>query len=687
MKFQTQLLNTLKNEYEYIIDQALLDSIVLDVSRVADKEINRLINLYKKNESIKITTPEKNLIRKAFLGYDVDYRKYNELEYYISIFQREEYLQESYIVISEGINRNSKGVIGTIISRTKINEDIEAKYLEYIKEIEKEYYQLIYMKITNNRSLDSILTELKDKYDELENYHYLFIEFDEYIEWSTIYKTSLFSEGFLKEYNLKAYKKNKQIEKVLKFMEINKQVSKTSIEKIKSNLENFFDGINYGFHFQDLIVTKNGKRKLLVLQKVQLDETPVPCPSCFEKNVRGNSYPKLLYKSFECQNSKCPSRSKIGRGKRFDYYGTKRNMKLLMNNENDLINSETRSSFRRDIVSDSVDFLKFAISFYSWSNSNILIISDEEENYENKIFSRTITNIQFNKHYEKDLFENLPLYNLLSTFTKSISNDTSLKKDDKYEMKYKNVDKSTIINQNSTIALHRYTDYFNYAITSPPYLNAREYSQWDNMICYIFDMILNAQAVYNSLKNGGIYAYNIGDIVDRDNIYISSQMSKKRQQLGFYSMLMFELIGFTISGNFIWDKGEVQSKRNSSSNSYPGFLKPINCYEHVIIASKNNNTKFSNKVFSISPVRKINSKGENILGHTAPYPEQLIEDILQQFDTNPHIRILDPFLGSGTTCIVTNKLNLESVGFELNKEYYELAIKRVDDLSNDIFKI
>src|SRR5699024_2337958 len=150
------------------------------------------------------------------------------------------------------------------------------------------------------------------------------------------------------------------------------------------------------------------------------------------------------------------------------------------------------------------------------------------------------------------------------------------------------IDKATIINGNSTNLLNSslYKDNFNLAVTSPPYFNAREYSQWSNLILYLFDMLKNAKAVYNSLDVNGIYAYNIGDIVDKDNVYVTSNMSNKRQLLGFYSMLIFEIIGFDIVGNDIWDKGEVQSKRNSSSNSFPGFLKPINCYEHIIYVQK-----------------------------------------------------------------------------------------------------
>ena len=181
------------------------------------------------------------------------------------------------------------------------------------------------------------------------------------------------------------------------------------------------------------------------------------------------------------------------------------------------------------------------------------------------------------------------------------------------------------------------------------------------------------------MQRGGIYAYNIGDIVDRDNIYINSQMSIKRQMLAFYSMMIFEIAKFNIIGNDIWDKGEVQSKRNSSSNSFPGFLKPINCYEHIIYFQKADKINIPSEVKKIDTVKKINSKGINSYGHTAPYPEKLVEFIILKISSyiKNNIFILDPFLGSGTTCIVANRFNFNSTGIELNKDYYSLSCKRL----------
>lgn len=41
--------------------------------------------------------------------------------------------------------------------------------------------------------------------------------------------------------------------------------------------------------------------------------------------------------------------------------------------------------------------------------------------------------------------------------------------------------------------------------------------------------------------------------------------------------------------------------------------------------------------------------------------------------------IVDPFMGSGTTAIACIKEKRHFVGFELNKEYFDRAVKRIKD--------
>ena len=43
--------------------------------------------------------------------------------------------------------------------------------------------------------------------------------------------------------------------------------------------------------------------------------------------------------------------------------------------------------------------------------------------------------------------------------------------------------------------------------------------------------------------------------------------------------------------------------------------------------------------------------------------------------------VLDPFVGSGTTCIAAKMLNRNYIGIEKEKEYYQIAIKRLKAVS------
>jgi DNA modification methylase len=68
--------------------------------------------------------------------------------------------------------------------------------------------------------------------------------------------------------------------------------------------------------------------------------------------------------------------------------------------------------------------------------------------------------------------------------------------------------------------------------------------------------------------------------------------------------------------------------------------------------------------------------------HSAAYPKELPEWFIKLFSKEGDI-VLDPFVGSGTTCNVAQSLNRHSVGIELNEEYYRNLTKNIcEDESN-----
>jgi len=61
--------------------------------------------------------------------------------------------------------------------------------------------------------------------------------------------------------------------------------------------------------------------------------------------------------------------------------------------------------------------------------------------------------------------------------------------------------------------------------------------------------------------------------------------------------------------------------------------------------------------------------------HPSQKPCKLI-DALVLLASQPNDLILDPFLGSGTTCYCAKKLNRYSIGIEIEEKYCEIAAKR-----------
>ena len=288
-------------------------------------------------------------------------------------------------------------------------------------------------------------------------------------------------------------------------------------------------------------------------------------------------------------------------------------------------------------------------------------------------------------------------------------------------------------------------------VTSPPYYNARDYSQWATLDDYLEEMSCIIEECYRVLDNHRPFVFNIGDIFDNDNRHTTSTWGKRRIPLGAYFTTIFEEHGFQFVDDFIWDKGEVQTQRHKNGDRpYPLYQYPVNCYEHIFVFYKhrldetpypcpicgclkvngnaysrvgvkswecknlacfersaaNRGKRFSARtqlmtglqqdenrvceellhkwrrdIVKFAPVIKINSKGQNTLGHTAPFPSEIPEYAVRVF-TGMNESVLDPFAGSFTTTIESLQLGRNSIGIELNRTLFRDAVR--NRFSNDL---
>ncbi len=82
--------------------------------------------------------------------------------------------------------------------------------------------------------------------------------------------------------------------------------------------------------------------------------------------------------------------------------------------------------------------------------------------------------------------------------------------------------------------------------------------------------------------------------------------------------------------------------------------------------------KFSNDVYSHNRNGELRTNG---LDHPNPMDENFVIRLLEDYSDSDNL-ILDPFLGSGTTCYCAKKLGRKCIGIEISEKYCEIAAKR-----------
>lgn len=148
-------------------------------------------------------------------------------------------------------------------------------------------------------------------------------------------------------------------------------------------------------------------------------------------------------------------------------------------------------------------------------------------------------------------------------------------------------------------------------------------------------------------------------------------------------------IGWKYHSTIIWNEGNI-SRRTAwgsfKSASAPYVIAPV---EVILIlykknwkktggSKKNDITKqefmdWTNGVWTFPGQSK---KGAG--GHPAPFPIELPKRCIKLFSFVGDA-VLDPFLGSGTTLIICHKLKRVGFGVDIDKDYCDLAIKRLED--------
>jgi DNA modification methylase len=525
--------------------------------------------------------------------------------------------------------------------------------------------------LDNPNLLEQSRRLIEEQYRNVSNYGYLSLiievpEQNQMLAWELASHVQFFGERFLLTKTDKVFFRKEEIEKA------------TTSKILDLDLETArFDLMTEGFSYRDLFVMHDNeglvKKLILIMQKNERDETLVPCPTCRSSDVRGNSYPSLGVKSWECQNRLCPDRSIYNRGKRYSFKSLL--MQAAIEHDDNLIPTSLIRKWRRDVLpveSDSV-ILEMLIRFFSMSGDSVVLQGfdslelDLPKTRSFKLESKNSKKSDTSTGTDAFFARFLP-----PSFISQVSDGTL------------EAIPNSVINGDSRVVLETLrSESFDAAVTSPPYYNAREYSQWENLYLYLHEMQGISAEVFRTLKPGSRYFFNIFDYFDNENIVTFSAMGNKRLTLAATFIEMFKKVGFEFEGISVWDKGDVEGKRSfNAGNSSPFYQAPLNCWEHMIVLRKpgiDTAHQTLNKVYKISPVMKM-IRGINVLGHTAPFPIDLPKTFLSGLPKNS--LILDPFGGSGTTAKAALELGLDYYIIEKDETYSKLADDLIREFRN-----
>lgn len=254
-------------------------------------------------------------------------------------------------------------------------------------------------------------------------------------------------------------------------------------------------------------------------------------------------------------------------------------------------------------------------------------------------------------------------------------------------------------------------DYVDLIFTSPPYADQRKSTYGGiHPDKYINWFLPISQQLFRVLKPTGTFILNIKErVVEGErHTYVLEMILELRKQ------------GWIWTEEFIWHKKNSHPGKwpNRFRDSWERLLqfnktKSFNMYQEEVMVPIGDWSKSRLKKLSETDLKRDNSKvgsgfGKNVSNwvgremvypsnvlhlatecnnknHSATFPENLPEWFIKLFTKNNDI-VLDPFMGSGTTILVANKLGRNSIGIDLLREYYSMVKQETIQKQLSIFE-
>lgn len=213
-------------------------------------------------------------------------------------------------------------------------------------------------------------------------------------------------------------------------------------------------------------------------------------------------------------------------------------------------------------------------------------------------------------------------------------------------------------------------------VTSPPYNANKEYDEDLSISEYLTFLRSVWQETYRVLIPGGRACINIANLGRKPYIPLHS----------FIITQMLE-IGYQMRGEIIWNKAASASP-STAWGSWKSAANPVlrDIHEYILVFSKGSFRRASQGKESTierdeflewtKSVWQFPAVSARKIGHPAPFPEELPRRLIQLYTFAGDL-VLDPFAGSGTTCLAAQNCRRHYIGYDTNPRYIQLAKERL----------
>ena len=232
-------------------------------------------------------------------------------------------------------------------------------------------------------------------------------------------------------------------------------------------------------------------------------------------------------------------------------------------------------------------------------------------------------------------------------------------------------------------------------VTSPPYWNAVVYDKDVNTDyeSYLTNLIHIFAECSRVLRPNGKLAINT-PIMPIPKAIIKQDLRHVKDISSDLNSKILEKTNLNLFSLYVWQK--QTSKLMFGSYPFPGNLLENNTIEFIRVYTKPGKPKKYPKFVKENEKLKkyewldliqqtwfmipedINRKKD----HPAPFPEKLPARLMRMFsygavNSFEGDLILDPFVGTGTTCVVAKKMNRRFIGIDISAKYIDHARSRI----------